>query len=276
MLAGHSLTDLAFLAASLAAAGALTGILAGVFGVGGGALIVPVLYELFRILGVPEETRMPLCVGTSLAIIIPTSIRSFRGHQSRGAVDMKILRAWIAPTIIGVLIGSFVARYAPPALFKIAFMTIAGVSATRLIFNLKWRLGDEPPQGVALRIFGFVNAFLSALMGIGGGQLATMFMTFYGRTIHQAVATSSGVGVLISVPGAIGFMLAGWDKPFLPPLSIGFVSLIGLAAFAPVSVMTAPLGVKIAHALSKRKLEMAFGIFLLLVSSRLLVSMIWG
>jgi uncharacterized membrane protein YfcA len=276
MFAGHSVTELAFLAASLAAAGALTGILAGVFGVGGGALIVPVLYELFRFLDVPEATRMPLCVGTSLAIIIPTSIRSFRSHFARGAVDMTILRAWIAPTIFGVLAGSFVARYAPPALFKIAFVTIAGISATRLIFNLKWHLGDEPPKGVALRLFGFVNAFLSALMGIGGGQLATMFMTFYGRTIHQAVATSAGLGVLISIPGAIGFVLAGWDKPFLPPLSLGFVSLIGFAAFAPVSVLTAPLGVRIAHALTKRKLELAFGIFLLLVSGRLLVSMLYA
>jgi uncharacterized membrane protein YfcA len=274
MIAGHSLTEIAFLAAALAGAGALTGILAGVFGVGGGALIVPVLYELFRILDVPEETRMPLCVGTSLAVIIPPSLRSFRAHRARGAVDMKILRAWVVPTILGVLVGSFVARYAPPALFKIAFITIAGLAATRLILNLKWHLGDAVPEGPTLTIFGFVNAFLSALMGIGGGQLATMFMTFYGRTIHQAVATSSGVGVLISIPGAIGFVLAGWDKPFLPPLSLGFVSLIGLAAFAPVSVLTAPLGVRIAHALTKRKLEMAFGIFLLLVSLRLLSSML--
>jgi len=274
MIAGHSLTEIAFLAAALAGAGALTGILAGVFGVGGGALIVPVLYELFRILDVPEETRMPLCVGTSLAVIIPTSLRSFRAHRARGAVDMKILRAWVVPTILGVLVGSFVARYAPPVLFKIAFITIAGLAATRLILNLKWHLGDAVPEGPTLTIFGFVNAFLSALMGIGGGQLATMFMTFYGRTIHQAVATSSGVGVLISIPGAIGFVLAGWDKPFLPPLSLGFVSLIGLAAFAPVSVLTAPLGVRIAHALTKRKLEMAFGIFLLLVSLRLLSSML--
>ncbi len=274
MIAGHSLTEIAFLAAALAGAGALTGILAGVFGVGGGALIVPVLYELFRILDVPEETHMPLCVGTSLAVIIPTSLRSFRAPRARGAVDMKILRAWVVPTILGVLVGSFVARYAPPALFKIAFITIAGLAATRLILNLKWHLGDAVPEGPTLTIFGFVNAFLSALMGIGGGQLATMFMTFYGRTIHQAVATSSGVGVLISIPGAIGFVLAGWDKPFLPPLSLGFVSLIGLAAFAPVSVLTAPLGVRIAHALTKRKLEMAFGIFLLLVSLRLLSSML--
>ncbi len=271
---GHSLTELAFLAAALAAAGALTGVLAGLFGVGGGALIVPVLYELFRILGVPEETRMPLCVGTSLAIIIPTSLRSFRAHHARGAVDMEILRAWALPTLIGVLAGSALARFAPPSVFKIVFVVVAGLSATRLIGNFKWKLGDDVPKGPGLRVFGLLNGTLSALMGIGGGQLATMFMTFYGRTIHQAVATSSGVGVLISIPGAIGYVLAGLDKPDLPPLSLGFVSLLGLAAFAPVSVLTAPLGVRIAHALTKRKLELAFGIFLLLVSLRFLASIL--
>jgi uncharacterized membrane protein YfcA len=269
-----SLTELAFLAAALAAAGALTGILAGVFGVGGGALIVPVLYELFRFLGVPEETRMPLCVGTSLAIIIPTSIQSFRAHHARGAADMNILRAWALPTLIGVLIGSALARYAPPEVFKVVFVVIAGTSAARLIGNLKWKLADDVPWGSRLRAFGFVNGVLSALMGIGGGQLATMYMTFYNRTIHQAVATSSGVGILISIPGAIGYALAGLDKPHLPPLSLGFVSLIGIIAFAPVSVLTAPLGVRLAHALTKRKLELAFGIFLLLVSLRFLASIL--
>ena len=181
MIAGHSLTEIAFLAAALAGAGALTGILAGVFGVGGGALIVPVLYELFRILDVPEETRMPLCVGTSLAVIIPTSLRSFRAHRARGAVDMKILRAWVVPTILGVLVGSFVARYAPPALFKIAFITIAGLAATRLILNLKWHLGDAVPEGPTLTMFGFVNAFLSALIIWSLGLIADMISRLHLR-----------------------------------------------------------------------------------------------
>jgi uncharacterized membrane protein YfcA len=229
---------------------------------------------LFRFLGVPEETRMPLCVGTSLAIIIPTSIQSFRAHHARGAADMNILRAWALPTLIGVLIGSALARFAPPEVFKIVFVVIAGTSAARLIGNLKWKLADDVPWGARLRAFGLVNGVLSALMGIGGGQLATMYMTFYNRTIHQAVATSSGVGILISIPGAIGYALAGLDKPHLPPLSLGFVSLIGIIAFAPVSVLTAPLGVRLAHALTKRKLELAFGIFLLLVSLRFLASIL--
>jgi uncharacterized membrane protein YfcA len=233
-----------------------------------------VLYELFRVLNVPEEIRMPLSVGTSLAIIIPTSIRSFRGHRERGAVDMDVLRAWALPTVLGVLIGSVIARYAPPYVFKFVFVGIASVSSARLLLNLKWNLGEDVPKGTSLRIFGFINAVLSALMGIGGGQLSTMFLTFYGRTIHQAVATSSGVGVLISIPGAIGYVLAGLDKPMLPPLSLGFVSLIGIAAFAPVSVLTAPIGVRIAHALSKRHLEMAFGTFLLLVSLRFIASIL--
>lgn len=274
MLAGYDLNEILFLVGSLAAAGAVTGILAGVFGVGGGALIVPVLYELFRVLNVPEEIRMPLSVGTSLAIIIPTSIRSFRAHRERGAVDMDVLKAWAIPTVIGVLVGSVIARYAPPYVFKFVFVGIASVSSARLLFNLKWNLGDDVPKGASLRVFGFINALLSALMGIGGGQLSTMFLTFYGRTIHQAVATSAGVGVLVSIPGALGYVLAGLDKPMLPPLSLGFVSLIGIAAFAPVSVLTAPIGVRIAHALSKRHLELAFGTFLLLVSLRFIASIL--
>ena len=274
MLAGYDLNEILFLVGSLAAAGAVTGILAGVFGVGGGALIVPVLYELFRVLNVPEDIRMPLSVGTSLAIIIPTSIRSFRAHRERGAVDMEVLKAWAIPTVIGVLVGSVIARYAPPYVFKFVFVGIASVSSARLLFNLKWNLGDDVPKGFSLKVFGFINAMLSALMGIGGGQLSTMFLTFYGRTIHQAVATSAGVGVLVSIPGAIGYVLAGLDKPMLPPLSLGFVSLIGIAAFAPVSVLTAPIGVRIAHALSKRHLELAFGTFLLLVSLRFLASIL--
>lgn len=271
---GYDFNEIFLLVSALAAAGALTGILAGVFGVGGGALIVPVLYELFRILNVAEDIRMPLCVGTSLAIIIPTSIRSFRAHQKRGAVDMQLLRAWALPTLIGVLVGSVIARFAPPYVFKFVFVIIASLSAARLLLNLNWRLGADVPKGPLLRLFGLVNALLSALMGIGGGQLSTMFLTFYGRNIHQAVATSSGVGILISVPGAIGYVLAGLDKAHLPPLSLGFVSLIGLATFAPVSVLTAPIGVKIAHALSKRALELSFGIFLLLVSARFIASIL--
>ncbi len=271
---GIAAGDLAILVLGLAGAGALTGVLAGVFGVGGGAVIVPVLYELFRIIGVDEATRMPLAVGTSLAIIIPTSISSFRAHKKRGTVDMSVLRAWAVPVILGTLAGALAARYAPTAVFKIVFVLVAGVNAARLIGNLNWRLGDDLPKGPLMRVYGFVTGVLSALMGIGGGQISTMLMTFHNRPIHQAVSTSAGMGVLISIPGAIGYMAAGFDKAGLPAFSIGYVSFIGLILFAPISIWTAPLGVKLAHALSKRSLEIAFGCFLLLVSARFLASLL--
>jgi uncharacterized membrane protein YfcA len=275
--------ELATLAIGLLVAGAITGLLAGVFGVGGGAVVVPVLYELFRVIGVPEEVRMPLCVGTSLAIIIPTSIRSFSAHRAKGAVDMSILRQWAVPVVIGVVMGSLVARYAPADLFKAVFVGVAGISAIRLLFGRdSWRLGTDMPSGPIMIVYGWVIGVLSALMGIGGGQLSNLFMTFYSRPIHQAVATSSGLGVLISIPGAIGYIYAGWPKAaefpevaaIQLPLALGYVSLLGFILFVPTSIWTAPIGARFAHTLSKRRLEVAFGIFLLIVCARFAWSLI--
>ena len=268
--------DLAFLAAALVAAGAATGLLAGVFGVGGGAVIVPVLYWCFGFLGVPEDIRMPLCVGTSLAVIIPTSIRSFNAHRAKGAADTSIVRAWAVPVVLGVLVGSLIARYAPAGVFKGVFAGVAFVSAIRLLFGRdSWRLPGELKPGPLMTVYGLGIGVLSTLMGIGGGQLSNLFMTLYGRPIHQAVATSAGLGVLISIPGALGAVYAGWPQMGrLPPLSIGYVSLIAFALMVPMSMWTAPIGARLAHSLSKRRLELAFGIFLLLVSMRFLASLL--
>lgn len=276
MLAGIPIGDLAFLAVSLVLAGAVTGLLAGVFGVGGGAVIVPVLFEVFRVIGVPEEVRMPLAVGTSLAVIIPTSVRSFNAHRAKGMVDLSILKVWAVPVVLGVLVGSYIARYAPADLFKIVFVVVATISALRLLFAAdRWKFGEDMPGKPLMVAYGGVIGVLSALMGIGGGQLSSLFMTFYGRPIHQAVATSSGLGVLISIPGALGFIYAGWPKmDVLPPLSLGYVSLIGMALFIPTSVWTAPIGARVAHRLSKRRLEVAFGLFLLAVAGRFVWSLL--
>ena len=280
---GIPVFDLVWLGAALLAAGALTGVLAGVFGVGGGAVAVPILYELFRFIGVPEEVRMPLCVGTSLAIIIPTSIRSFNAHRAKGAVDMSILRVWAVPVVIGVVMGSLIARYAPADLFKAVFVLVAGVSAIRLLFGKDtWRFGLDMPATPIMVVYGWVIGVLSALMGIGGGQLSNLFMTFYNRPIHQAVATSSGLGILISIPGAIGYIYAGWPRAaqypdviaLQPPLALGYISLIGLALFIPTSTWMAPVGARLAHRLSKRRLEVAFGIFLVIVCARFAASLI--
>lgn len=284
MFAGIPYSELVILAAGLLIAGAITGVLAGVFGVGGGAVIVPVLYELFRVLGVPDEIRLPLCIGTSLAIIIPTSIQSFRAHRKRGSVDLSIIRVWAFPVIIGVVVGGIAARYAPAELFKVVFIAVAGVSALRLLFGKdSWKLADDMPSTGIMRVYGVLIGLLSALMGIGGGQLSSLFMTFYGRPIHQAVATSSGLGVLISIPGALSYIYAGWPRAaefpnvaiIQPPLALGYVSLIGMLLFIPTSVITAPVGVRLAHAMPKRRLEMAFGFFLLFVAGRFLIDLIF-
>ena len=272
MFLGMSYEALTLLAISLLLAGAATGFFAGVFGVGGGIIIVPVLYELFRILGVAEEVRMPLAVGSSLAIIVPTSIRSFRAHLEKGAVDTELLKAWAIPVVIGVIGGSLIARVAPPAVFKSLFAGIAAFTSFRLLLAKdNWVLKSEMPKGFWLKAYGLVIGLLSSLMGIGGGQLCNVYMMLYRRPIHQAVATSSGLGVLISIPGALGYVYAGWPKmDLLPPFSLGFVSLIGVALFIPTSMLVVPYGVKLAHRLPKRKLEIAFGFFLLIVVLRFL------
>jgi uncharacterized protein len=282
-IAGLDVTELIELALLLVAVGALSGFLAGVFGIGGGAVLVPVFYECFRLAGVPLEVRMPLCIGTSLAIIIPTSIRSYRAHLARGAVDMEVIRAWWLPVLAGVIAGSVTARYAPERLFKIVFVLVAYSAAARLMLAREtWKFGDDLPKGPLMKAFGFFVGLLSTLMGIGGGLFANLLMTFYGRPIHQAVATSSALAVLISIPGAIGYVYAGWpaaahypDVAALQlPFALGYVSLIGAVLVMPTSLLTAGFGVRVAHALSKRTLEVAFGCYLLVVGSRFVLSLV--
>src|SRR5580704_3965168 len=284
-IAGLNASELLQLALLLVAVGALSGFLAGVFGVGGGAVLVPVFYECFRLAGVPLEVRMPLCIGTSLAIIIPISIRSWRAHHARGAVDMEILRIWWLPVLAGVIGGSVIARYAPERLFKIVFVMVAYSAAARLLLAREtWRFGDDLPRGPLMKVYGLFVGLFSTLMGVGGGLFSNLLMTFYGRPIHQAVATSSALAVLISIPGALGYVYAGWpaaahypDVAALQwPFALGYVSLIGAILVMPTTLLTAGLGVRVAHALSKRTLEIAFGCYLLIVGSRFVLSLATG
>jgi uncharacterized protein len=283
MPVGLDLSQLLQLAFLLVAVGALSGFLAGLFGIGGGAILVPVFYECFRLAGVPLDVRMPLCIGTSLAIIIPTSIRAWRAHYVRGAVDTDILKTWWLPVLAGVIAGSITARYAPERLFKIVFVMVAWSAAARLLLaRATWKFGDDLPQGALMKIYGFFVGILSTLMGIGGGLFSNLLMTFYGRPIHQAVATSSALAVLISIPGALGYVYAGWPAAarhpeivaLQLPFALGYVSLIGAVLVMPTSLLTAPLGVRAAHAMSKRRLEMGFGLYLFIVGGRFVISLL--
>lgn len=273
-MSGIPIADLVTLALALLAAGVLTGILAGMFGVGGGAVIVPVLYQIFGFLGVPEDVRMHLCVGTSLAIIIPTSIQSYRTHRAKGKVLEDVLKSWAIPVVLSVLVGGLIAAFAPALLLKLVFVIVAGANAIKLLAGREdWRIAPDLPGIIGMRAYGVLIGLASALMGIGGGAISNMILTLHGKAIHNAVATSSGLGVLISIPGALSYIAAGWPKmAVLPPFSVGYVSLMGLVLIAPVSAFAAPYGARLAHRLNKRTLEIAFGVFLTIVSLRFL----WG
>jgi len=275
MLLGYPIGELVWLAALIAGAGIVVGILAGLFGIGGGAVIVPVLYEVFRVLNVPEDVRMQMCIGTSLAIIIPTTVRSYLGHKKRGAVIPDVVRVWTVPAIVGVAIGSVTAAYAPSVVFKSAFVIFAIFIATRMFFGGdRWSLGTELPKGFILKVYGFVTGLFSSLVGVSGGAVSNAVLTLYGQPMQRAVATSSGIGVPITIAGTAGYILAGLrHMAELPPLSIGFVSLVGFALMAPVSSYTAAYGVRLAHWMPRRNLEIAFGILLLLVALRFLISL---
>jgi len=276
MLAAHA-SQLVWLALAILVGGVLTGILAGLFGIGGGGVIVPVLYEVFRILEVPEDVRMQLCVGTSLAIIVPTAFRSYRAHNAHGAVLMDVVRVWAVPAVIGVGVGAVVAGFAPGWVFRLTFALIASSIAFRLLFgNDTWRIADDFPGGLLMKFYGFCIGLTSSLMGVSGGSVSNMFLTLYNKPIHQAVATSAGLGIPITIAGAIGFMLAGLPhQAEMPPLSIGFVSLIGFVVMAPVSSFTATYGARLAHALPRRTLEIAFGLFLLAIALRFFASFVF-
>jgi uncharacterized protein len=272
---GMPAADLVWLAAAVLAAGIVTGILAGLFGIGGGAVIVPVLFEVFRLLGVPEEVRMQLCIGTSLAIIVPTTLRSYRVHRAQGSVVPYVLRSWTAPALVGVAIGSLAAAFAPAGLFEAAFAVVVTIIAVRLLFGRQnWVIAADLPGPAAMRGYGFMIGTASSLMGISGGSLVTIVLTLYGKTIHQSVATASGIGVPITLAGTLGYCIAGLPhQAQLPPLSIGFVSLIGVVMIAPISSFVAPVGARLAHRLPQRWLEIAFGLFLLLAAARFLASL---
>lgn len=269
------LGELAVFALAIAASGVVSGLMAGVFGIGGGAVLVPVFYQVFGLLGVEEAVRMHLSVGSSLAIIIPTSLRSFTSHRARGAVDMDLLRSFYVPVPVGVVLASLTAALISSEGLRIIFAVITLLVAFRLLFNREsWRIGSEIPGNPARGIIGVLIGYFSTLMGVGGGVMNNTFMTLYGRPMHQAVATSSGVGVMIAIPGTLGYIWAGWGAPSLPVASTGYVNWIAVALIIPIALIVTPWGVRLAHALSRRQLEVAFGLFCVFVSARFFWSLI--
>ncbi|MFG1344507.1 sulfite exporter TauE/SafE family protein [Xanthobacter autotrophicus DSM 431] len=278
MLQSASAGDIAFLLTTLVAGGVLTGLIAGLFGVGGGGVIVPVLYEVFGMIGVDTSVRMQLCVGTSLAIIIPTAMTSHRAHVAKGAVLPGVVRTWRVPAIVGILTGSAIAAVAPGRVLQIAFVLVVGLLGLKsLIGRNDMTVADHLPGPGAMRGYGFFIGLASSLVGISGGGISTNILLLYGVSIHAAVATSAGIGIIIPIPGVIGYAIAGWPHlSQLPPLSIGYVSVIGFLCIAPVAAFVAPYGARLAHRMSRRHLEIAFGVFLMVIAARFLYAAVHG
>ncbi len=267
--------SLALMATALAAAGFLSGFLAGLLGIGGGAVVVITLYEAFRWLGVDDAVRMHLATGTGLAIIAPTTLRSFMVHRTRGLADLAFIRRMAVPVVIGVALGALVAGNSGGNALKWVWVVMGTFLAIRMFLGRDdWRLGPDIPKSLAVEAYGVALGAISVLMSIGGGAYVVMLMTLYGRSLHQAVGTSSGFGPLIAIPGVLGFIWAGWGHPQLPPGTLGYVSLAGAMLAIPTGLFAAPIGARISHRLSKRGLELAFAIFMTLVVVRFLASLL--
>ncbi len=258
------------LAAAMLATGAVAGVLAGLFGIGGGIVIVPVLEAALGFVGVDPAIRMHIAVGTSLATIIPTSISSARAHHRRDAVDTAIVRRWAPWVLLGALLGAWIAAQVHSRVLAVIFATLAMLVAIKMLFFPGSRnLTEDVPRGPLVPLIPASIGCFSSMMGIGGGTFSVMTLTLFNVPIHRAVGTAALFGLVISLPGTAGFIAAGWNHPGLPPASLGFVSLLGFACIAPVTVLMAPLGARIAHGFPARRLNMLFGAFLVIASARL-------
>jgi uncharacterized membrane protein YfcA len=260
------------LALGLVIAGVIGGLVAGMLGVGGGIVVVPILYHVLALLGIDESVRMHIAVGTSLATIIPTSFSSVTAHNKKGAVDWEQLKRWWIPMIVGVVAGSALAGLASGRVLSLVFVCVALPVAVHLALGGEdRRLADHLPTGIGgLALPAFIGG-VSTMMGIGGGTVGVPAMTLCGVPIHRAVGTASAFGLIISIPGTIGAVFAGWHAHGLPPYSLGYVNLVGFALIAPASYFMAPVGAHFAHEMDRKKLRVTFAFFIALTAAR----MIW-
>lgn len=253
----------------LLAVGAFAGVLAGLLGVGGGIILVPAFFYVFQALGYPDFQLMQVCLATSLATIIVTSIRSVMAHNKKGAVDWDILRSWAPGIVLGAVVGFFIASSLRSATLQMIFGVLAIIVGLYMTFGkAHWRVGDAMPTGVARIVLSPVLGFLSVLMGIGGGSFGVPTMSLYNVPIHRAVATAAGFGVIIAVPSVIGFLTVDLLAP--PPFTIGAVNLPAFILVIAMTLITAPWGAALAHRMDPKPLKRVFGVFLILVAINML------
>jgi uncharacterized membrane protein YfcA len=264
------MTDYLLLALAMLVTGGVGGILAGLLGIGGGIVIVPVMEAALTWFGVDEAIRMHVAVATSLATIIPTSIASSRAHHRRKAVDLELIRRWALFVLLGALLGTVVASQVHSNVLSMIFAVVALIVAVKMILPLEGRtIAEDVPRGMLMPVIPTGIGAVSSMMGIGGGTLSVAILTLFNQPIHRAVGTAALFGLAISLPGTIGFVISGFDDPRLPPGSVGYVNVIGFALISPMTFLAAPLGATIAHRLSRRHLSLLFGLFLVIAAMRM-------
>lgn len=270
ILNDYSVAWLLGLALSLMVTGMIAGVMAGLLGVGGGIVIVPVLFHLFTFLGVDEAVRMHVAVGTSLATIIPTSIISARSHFKRGSLNIDLLKQLIPGVVVGVIGGVILSGFISGAALTAVFAVVALVVALNMAFKKDgFAISDQLPNRTGTGIIGFFIGGISTLMGIGGGTLSVPVLSAYRTPMHTAVGTGAALGLVISLPGTIGFLVNGLGVENRPPFSLGYVNLIGLFLIIPATMLMAPVGARLAHAINATRLRQVFALFLFITSLRM-------
>ena len=261
----------------LMATGVISGIAAGLLGIGGGAIIVPALSNALLLLGYDADVVQHVAVGTSLAIIIPTGVMSARSHHARGALDLKVLWLWAPFIVAGTFVGGLMAGFFSGDMLRIVFAVMAFLIAANIVFAFQTRLmGHLHGSALVHRISALVVGYISALMGIGGGSLTVPTLVAFGATMHAAVGTSAAIGVAIALSGTAGFVLSGWSAQGLPPLSLGYVNLVALVLVAVLAALFAPLGAALAHRLDQKTLKYVFAAFLVAVGLNMLWKVLAG
>jgi len=257
--------------------GGFAGVLAGLLGVGGGIVLVPAFFYAFKTLGYDGPHLMQICLATSLATIIVTSVRSVLSHHKKGAVDWQILRTWAPGIAIGAVIGMLTVASLRSSTLQGIFGVLALIIGMYMGFGrAEWRLGQAMPKGILRAVLSPMVGFLSVLMGIGGGSFGVPMMSLYNTPIHRAVATAAGFGVIIAVPSVIGFLLLDIEASAKPPLTIGAVNLVAFGVVIAMTLITAPLGVKLAHSMDPKPLKRVFAVFLTLVALNMLRKVLLG
>lgn len=262
-------------AIGLALTGAVSGVMAGLLGIGGGIIMVPAMVLAYQLLGYNPDVIMHVAVGTSLAVIIPTGLRSARAHDRRGAVDHGIVKLWAPWIVAASLLGGLMAGLYSAAALKIIFGVMALFIALNMALPVQRKL-MESLAGVPMvnRISAAVIGYVSALMGVGGGSLTVPTLTAFGTPIHTAVGTSSTLGVILAVPAVIGFVISGWSAVGTPPLSVGFINIPSFILIGGLATLTAPIGVALAHRLDAKLLKIVFAVFLVVVGARMILQAI--